>query len=338
MQNTQKSRTPSARTQQRLIVGMIMILVIGIPLVGALYFFDQYRDPGPSLADRAVLSAEDAVQKNPNAISPRFTLAELYAAKGRYQEAITQYDEILKAQPDTAAVLLGRGRAYVALDNLDAAAADFQKVIDGATDKEMSNYDQQLEGAYYNLGNVELKRDHPKVAAELLAKAVLINRTDADALYLLGTAMVKSGDPKSGIDALHLAIALVPTGWCDPYAGLGDAYTAQKDSAGAQYANGMVALCEKRYTEAQTQLKAASSGTHALEAFIGLGLLAEEQGDYTAAADAYNKALARDPQNFAATTGLGRVGGASQVPASQAPASPASQAPASPAPSASAGS
>ena len=45
-----------------------------------------------------------------------------------------------------------------------------------------------------------------------------------------------------------------------------------------------------------------------LDAFIGLGLLAEEQGDYTAAADAYGKALAKDPQSFAATTGMGRVG------------------------------
>lgn len=303
----------------RLIVGIVMILVIGIPLVGALYFFDQFRDPGASLADRAVQSAEDAVQKNPNSILPRFALAELYAAKGRFPEAIMQYDEILKAQPDTASVLLGRGRAAVAMGNLDAGAADFQKVIDGATDKEMSDFDQQLEAAYYGLGDVELKRDHPAVAAELLANAVKINRTDADALYLLGAAMIRSGDPKSGIDALRLAIALVPTGWCDPYSQLALAYAAQSDSSHVEYANGMVGLCEKRYAEAQTQLMAASSGTAAVDAFIGLGLLAEEQGDYTAAADAYKKALVADPSNFAATTGISRVTGATQVHTSPAP-------------------
>ncbi|MEO8557383.1 MAG: tetratricopeptide repeat protein [Actinomycetota bacterium] len=166
---------------------------------------------------------------------------------------------------------------------------------------------------------MELQRGHPKEAAQQLANAVLINRTDADALYLLGKALIESGDAKSGIDALHLAIALVPTGWCDPYAELSTAYTAQKDTAGAAYAGGMVALCEKRYAEAKTQLTTASSGTNALDAFIGLGLLAEEQGDYTAAADAYGKALAKDPASFAATTGMGRVGGASQVHASPSP-------------------
>ena len=62
MQNTQKSRTPSPRTQNRLIVGAILILVIGIPLVGALYFFDQYRDPGPSILGRSTAAGEEAVR------------------------------------------------------------------------------------------------------------------------------------------------------------------------------------------------------------------------------------------------------------------------------------
>jgi len=62
MQNTQKSSKLSDRTQHRLIVGMIMILVIGIPLVGALYFFDQYRDPGPSILGRSTAAGEEAVR------------------------------------------------------------------------------------------------------------------------------------------------------------------------------------------------------------------------------------------------------------------------------------
>ena len=318
MQITRRTTRPSDRTINRMIIGILAILAVGIPLIGALYFFDQTRDAGPSLADRAILAAEDAVQKSPNSITPRFNLAELYAAKGRYPEAITQYDEILKAKPDTAAVLIGRGKAEAALDQLDAAVADFQKVIAGATGKEMSGFDQQLEAAYYNLGAVELKRDHPKEAADLLAKAIVINRTDADTLYLLGTALIQSGDAKSGTDALRLAVALVPTGWCDPYAELGVGYAAKQDAPGVAYSNGMVALCEKRYAEAQTQLTAASSGTYSLDAFIGLGLLAEEQGDQAAATDAYNKALALDPKNFAAITGLGRVSGATQVDASPA--------------------
>ncbi len=208
----------------------------------------------------------------------------------------------------------------MAMGELDAAATDFQAVIDGAVEKEMAGYDQQLEARLLQprrrRRSSKATRRKPPITSPVPS---LINRTDADALYLLGKALIESGDPKSGIDALHLAIALVPTGWCDPYAELANAYTAQKDATGATYASGMVALCEQRFTEAKTQLTTASSGKYALDAFIGLGLLAEEQGDYIAAADAYGKALAMEPQSFAATTGMGRVGGASQVHASPSP-------------------
>lgn len=323
MQMARSHTSPGDRTLNRMIAGVILVLIIGIPLVGVLYFFDQYRDPGPSLADRATQSAEEAVRTSPNSTSARFTLAELYAAKGRNADAMTQYDEILKAEPGATTVLIARGRAEVALNQVDAAAADFQKVIDANKDKELAKVDAELEKAYYNLGALELKRGQPGKAADLLAQAVRINTTDADALYLLGTALVQSGDPKSGTDSLRLALALVPTGWCEPYGALGTAYTAQADSAGSQYANGMLALCERRYDEARTQLTAASSGTYAVDSFVGLGLLAEEQGDAAAASAAYEQALAKEPQNFLATIGLGRVRSASG--ASAAPSAGASE-------------
>jgi tetratricopeptide (TPR) repeat protein len=308
-------KAPGDRTLNRLIVGSVLVLAIGIPLIAVIYFFDQYRDPGPSLSDRAIQAAEEAVRQNPNSINVRFTLAELYAGQARYPEAIVQYDEILKVQPDATGALLARGKAQVGLGKPDAAAADFQKVIDGLKNGEMAHVDQQLEAAYYNLGAVELKRGRSKEAVDLLARAVNINRTDADALYLLGTALIQSGDAETGIEALNRSIELVPTGWCDPYSELAQAYAAQKDTAGAQYATGMVASCQGRPAEAKAQLEPLTAGPYALKALIGLGLLAEEQGDTAAAMDAYTKALAVDPKNFAAVTGLGRVNGGTDTEA-----------------------
>jgi tetratricopeptide (TPR) repeat protein len=315
MQMARTLKTPNDKTLNRLIRGSILVLAIGIPLIAVLYFFDQYRDAGPSLPDRVVQAAEEAVRKNPNSVNVRYALAELYAGRSRFAEAIVQYDEILKVQPNVAGALLGRGRAQVGLGKLDPAAADFQKVIDGAKGGEMAHVDQQLESAYYNLGALELQRGNAKQAVDILTNAIKINRTDADALYLLGTALVQSGDPGTGAEALQSAINLVPTGWCEPYSGLAQAYAALKDTTGAQYANGMVASCQGKPTEAKAQLEPLTAGPYGLKALIGLGLLAEEQGDSAGAADAYTKALAKDPQNFLAVTGLGRVKGGTDADA-----------------------
>jgi tetratricopeptide (TPR) repeat protein len=299
----------SNREMNRLIVGSILVLAIGIPLIGVLYFFDQYRSPGPSLVDRDIQVAEDAVTKNPNLLTARLALAQSYAKAGRFADAVAQYDQILSVSPDAAAALLGRGSAAIALARLDAAAADFQKVVDAAKGGEMANVDPQLESAYYSLGLILLKKGQPKEAVIQLASAIQIKQTDADALNLLGTALLQAGEPQRAVTATRQAIALVPMGWCDPYAQLATAYTSLNDTAGAQYAAGMVAFCQSRSDEAKAQLGPLTSGTYAVDALVGLGLVAETQNDTAAAVDAYTKVLAKDPKNFAAITGLGRVGG-----------------------------
>ncbi len=206
--------------------------------------------------------------------------------------------------------LLGRGSAEIALDRLDAAAADFQKIVDAAKGGEMAEADPQLESAYFSLGVVALKQDRAEDAVVQLTNAIKIKRTDADALNLLGTALLKAGDPQRAVAATRQAIALVPVGWCEPYAQLEASYTALADGDGAAYAGGMLALCQERPDDAKAKLAALTTGSYAVDALVGLGLVAETQNDTAAAQDAYTKALAVDPTNFGAVTGLGRVGGA----------------------------
>lgn len=304
----------------RLIIASIIILVVGVPLIGALYFFDQYRPAGPSLVERDIEVAEAAVRDNPNLLTARLALAQAYAKTGRYADAVTQYDQILAAEPDAGTALLGRGAALIAMEQLDTATADFQRVVDLAADGEMARADPQLESAYFSLGVIALEQGRPQDAVVQLAKAVEIKRTDADALHLLGTALLAAGEPERAVTATRQAIDLVPIGWCQPYGQLGEAYTALKDTAGAQYANGMVALCEGRIDDARAALTSLAGGTYGVDALIGLGLLAETQNDAAAATDAYRKALAKDSDNFAATTGLSRVGGTPSSAPSTGPA------------------
>jgi len=310
---------PSDRTTKRLIIASVLILAIGIPLTGVLYLLDQYHPAGPSLIDRDIAVAEEAVTKNPNLLIARLTLAGEYVRAGRLDDAVTQYDEILKAQPDARAALLGRGGVLISLDRLDAAASDFQTVVDAAKDGEMANVDPELESAHFGLGVIALKQGRSEDAVTELASAVQIKRTDADALNMLGTALLQAGEPERAVTATRQAIALVPVGWCEPYAQLETAYTSLGDAAGAGYAAGMNAFCEGRRDEARAKLGAATTSDHAIDALIGLGLVAEVENDQAAAVDAYGKVLAMDPKNFAANTGMGRIGG---VPSGEPPAQP----------------
>lgn len=302
--------SPSDRTTKRLIIGSILVLAIGIPLIVVLYLFDQYHTPGPSLVERDILVAEEAVTQNPNLLTARLALAGEYAKNGRLADAVAQYDQILTAEPDAGAALLGRGAVEIALDQLDAAQADFSKVVAAAEGGEMANADPQLELAYFSLGSIALEQGRAQDAVMELAKAIAIKRTDADALNLLGTALLRIGEPQRAVTATRAAIALVPIGWCEPYTQLEAAYTALGDTDGAGYAGGMVALCQERPADAKAKLTPLTTGKYAVDALVGLGLVAEVQNDTAAAQDAYTRAVAVEPTNFGAVTGLGRVGGA----------------------------
>jgi tetratricopeptide (TPR) repeat protein len=301
-------KAPDDRTLNRLIVGAILVLAIGIPLIAVIYLMDQFRDPGPSIVDRSITAGEEAVRRDPNKIGTRIQLAAAYLAAERYGDAIVQYDEVLKVQTDNREALMGRGLASVWVEDLGAAATDFQKVVDLSKDGEMANTDPVLQAAYYQLGSIALKRGQPTEALNPLAKAIGINRTDADALNLYATALIQTGDPTTAVTALRKAIALIPTGWCDPYVQLAQAYTALKDTAGTQYATGMVAACEKRPDEAKSALQPLVTGPLAIDALLGLGLIAEDEGDVATATTMYSRVLESDPQNFGAITGLNRLG------------------------------
>ena len=330
MTQTQKTRRGlSDRTLNRLIIGIVVVLVIGIPLIGVIYFMDRSVDPGPSLTQRQVSAAEDAVRNEPNNVAARVALAAGYAAAKRYPDSIAQYGEVLTVVPDHHGALLGRGNTYLAMDDPTSAAKDFQRLVDIAKGGEMANADPQLEEAYFRLGSIALDAGRNDEAVADLAAAVKINRTDADALALLGAALLKTGKPDDALTVLARAVALVPTGWCDPYQTLAQAYTALGKPQGTTYANAMVSLCTKQPDVARTALQGITSGEFLVPATLGLAFAAQSQGDIDGAIALFQKVLTADPQNFTAISGIQALGGVSSPAPSGTPASaPASAAPA----------
>lgn len=310
----------SDRQLSRLIGGVALILLIGIPTLGVVYWFDRVVDTGPPLVERKISELEAAVRTSPNTISIRLQLAGAYGAAKRYDDAIGQLDVVLTASPEDKTALVNRGDIYQLLHRPTEAAADYSALIGIAKDGEFAHVDTQLHQAYYSLGSIQLKQGDPKAAIPNLTAALGINPTDADTLNLLGTAYVRSGDAAKGVDDLRSAVLFVPIGWSDPYATLADAYAALGQSDEAAWATAMVDFTSGQSQVASGRLSALTGGPAATDAYVGLGLIAESTGDRAAALEAYGRALQRDPQNFTALDGQARATGSAAPAGHGAPA------------------
>lgn len=300
----------SDRSLNRLLIGGALVLVVGIPVVGVIYFTDRFVDAGPTLVQRQLVTAEEAVRKTPNNVGARLQLGAVYVAANRPDDAMKQYDEILKAQPGHRGALLGRAQVQVARGDLKGAASSFEQIVNDAKagkGGEFAGADPQLQQAYYGLGSIALKEGRTPDAVTALEAALKIDPTDADAWNLLGQAQLKAGNGVAAVGALRKAVLFVPTGWSEPYATLAQAYQLLGKTAEAEYATAMVDFNEKRPDQAKQRLEALTSGPIAVDAMLGLGMIAEAEGDREAAARWYQKVLVGDPENFNARVGLGRL-------------------------------
>jgi len=294
------------QTLDRLIRLCLKAVAAGIVLVAIVYFLDRPATT-PSLVDRQMAAGEKAVRGHPANVALRLQLAEVYRAAHRPDGALEQYGAVLKVGANQVA-LLGRGEILAEKGELAAARQSFEKAIGKASGAEFARVNPQLEGAYYGLGSVMLKQNQAKEAMLQEQKALKIEPADADALYLMGTAAVEAGADDRAVKALRQAVLFVPSGWCEPYEQLANAYRAQHRQPQQEYAGAMVELCEKKPADASRRLARLTSGPAAVDAMLGLGMAAEAESQRAAAAHWYRKVLAADPANFDARGGLARLG------------------------------
>jgi tetratricopeptide (TPR) repeat protein len=288
----------------------VLVLAIGVLAFGGFYYQDQHVDAGPTLVGRQTEAAEAAVKKAPNNIAARLALGASYRSVNRLDDALGQYDEILKADKTNRFALLGRGEALIAKGDLNAAATTYRKITSAQKKGEFAGADPQLEEAYYYLGSIAVKQGKAKEAITQLQLALKIQKSDSDALYLLGVAQLKDGAPQLAADSLNQALLFVPTGWCEPYSQLTTAYGMLGRVPQATYAKGMAAFCLKKPAEAKRQLTSLIKikGPVAVDALLGLALMAETESNNPEAVTWYKQVLTVDRTNINAISSLSRLG------------------------------
>jgi tetratricopeptide (TPR) repeat protein len=308
MKSSPRSASASDRKFSWLLRLGVMVLVVGVGAFGVIYYQDQHVDAGPTLVGRQIEGAEGAVKKAPNNLTARLALASAYRSDKRVDDALKQYDEILKADKANRFALLGRGNILLGQGDLKAATAAYRTITSKAVKGEFAGADTQLQEAHYYLGSIAVKQGKTKEALTSLQAALRIDRTDSDALYLMGVAQLKDGKAKSAVDSFKEALRFVPTGWCEPYSQLAVAYGTLAQAPHATYAGGMADFCLKRSAEAKVKLKTLTTSPVAVDALLGLGLIAETESNQAEAASWYKKTLTVDPKNISAISALSRLG------------------------------
>ena len=286
----------------------VMVLAIGVAAFGFMYYQDQHVDAGPSLVGRQTTAAEAAVRKAPTNITARLALAANYRAVKRYDDSLTQYNEIIRVDKTNRFALLGRGELLIQTGDLKAAKASYTTITSAQRKGEFAGADPQLEEAYYYLGSIAIKQNKAMEAINNLDAALKIDKTDSDALYLMGVAELKANAPNLAVEALNRALLFVPTGWCEPFDQLTLAYGKLNQKPRATYASGMADFCHKKPADAKRQLKTLITGPAKVDALLGLALIAETESHNPEALTWYKQVLTVDRKNVTAIAAISRLG------------------------------
>src|SRR3972149_7430340 len=105
------------------------LLVVSIVAFAAYYYFDQ-RGSAPSNQEVLQIQLsqyEQVVRDDPNNITNRLALADVYLALDRYDDAIPQYEAALVINDQSVLGQVGLGRAKLGAGDLSRGSGSFHK-------------------------------------------------------------------------------------------------------------------------------------------------------------------------------------------------------------------
>jgi Flp pilus assembly protein TadD len=138
---------------------------------------------------------------NPESAAAHAMMAMAYDKLYREEDAIREFEAARAADPTYPGIHTGLGIIYWRNDNFDAAEREFRE--------ELSRYPQDPI-ANCTLGRILRRRDKPAEAVPYLKAALAANPSYRDALLELGECWIRLDQAASAIEPLRKAIALAP--------------------------------------------------------------------------------------------------------------------------------
>jgi tetratricopeptide (TPR) repeat protein len=148
--------------------------------------------------------------------------------KKSYDQAITQFREIVKNDPNDFPAWAELGRLYFIQKDFDPAENAYLEALKRRPDFQL---------ALISLGRLRIVQKKFDGAIEVLTQAVKLQPPSAQANYFLGEAYLQIKKGSIAVGYLNEAIKLDPVGMADAHLRLGALYNAvgMKDKAAAEY-------------------------------------------------------------------------------------------------------
>lgn len=294
----------------------------------------QVREATP--VARGIDDLVAAVRQNPDDLGLRMRLAQAFMLAGRRNEAVDQYESILKAQKDYAPALAGLGTLALREKEWKTAEGYFRRASElfGATEGAAAT--QALEQSYFYLGTSLMEQKEYEDAASYFKEALRLKRDSSTTHYLLAVCLRELGLDDAYRESLGNTLMFDPR---HPEANydMGQLLLADGDVAdaaehfrtAADAAPGVelpvealneLGTAEERLSVARKLAKsdpgqaliearvAVAVDPDLVDALVVLGELYEDAGNEAKARETFKKVLAQDVDNDAAKAGLERVG------------------------------
>ncbi len=315
---------------------VIAVVAVIVVLLGAYLGYSVWSQNrslrAATPAARAVEEVTAEVRKNPNDLDARMRLAQALSVAGRDNDAIKQYEQILKVNKQFVPAISGIG--FIALKRQDWAEGEryYRKIVDMLEGNVDETKDAQLEIAYFYLGTALSEQKDYEEAANYYLRALRIRRDASDTHYQLAVAFREMGKEGRYKEALENALLFDPKMAEANYdyaelllkegdvAGAAEHFRASADAAPAvdkpAAALEKLGSAEGHFTKAQklaaTDIKkaliearvAAALEPRSVPKLLFLAELYMKNKNKEDAATVYQRVLAIDAQNAEALAGL----------------------------------
>jgi tetratricopeptide (TPR) repeat protein len=171
----------------------------------------------------AITQIQEAIRLNPESAQAHYNLGIALVKKGQTDEAINQYHEAIHLKPDYAEAHYNLGVTYLKIGQTDKAISQFQEVI------RLKPNDAD---AHYNFGNAIFSKGQTDEAINQYHEAIHLKPDYAEAHYNLGVTYLKIGQTDKAISQFQEAIRLKPD-YVDAHYNLGVVFFNQARTDGA---------------------------------------------------------------------------------------------------------
>jgi serine/threonine-protein kinase len=156
---------------------------------------------GKGRTDQAIAEYREAIRLQPDHVSAHHNLAEALRERGRFDEAIPEYREAIRLQPDLVAAHHDLSNAFKQMGRLDEAIAEYREVIRLQPDHAQ---------VHFNLGN--LLREKSRVDEEIAEyrEAIRLQPDHVSAHHNLANALRATGRLDEAIAECRIAVRLQP--------------------------------------------------------------------------------------------------------------------------------